>query len=141
VGGEVGFRNKSVFDEASKRFYSIVYVRYLDHVIFSRCEPLLMRPQTREAVGWLNYECEDYIILSWDRDAEPPTLKGDDNKASGLVLLRPAILDFEKLQVQMLPLQQKSECHLNSPSSIVEDEYALRPSERKTHSSQGEKKK
>ena len=141
VEGKVGFQSKSIFEEASKKLQSIVYVRYLDHVIFSRCEPLIMRPQTRETVGWLNYECEDYIILSWDRDAEPPTLKGGDPKASGLVLLRTAILEFEKLQVKVLPLQQKSECHLNSPSAIVENEYALRPPERKTHSSEGEKKK
>jgi hypothetical protein len=139
--GKVGFQNKKTFDEVSKKLDSIVYVRYLDHVIFSRCEPLIMRPQTRETVGWLNYECEDYIVLSWDRDAEPPTLKGGGLKASGLVLLRTAILEFEKLQVQVLPLQQKSECHLNSPSEIVEDEYALRPTERKTHSSKGEKTK
>ena len=138
---EVGFRSKSTFDVASKKLDSIVYVRYLDHVFFSRCAPLMMRPQTRETVGWLNYECEDYIILSWDRDAEPPTLKGSDPKASGLVLLRTAILEFEKFQLQMSPLQQKSECHLNSPNATVEDEYALRPTKRKTHSSKGEKNK
>lgn len=130
--GEV-VQSKSVIDEASEKLDSMVYVRYLDHVFFSRCEPLMMRPQTRETIGWLNYECEDYIILSWDRDAEPPTLKGGDPKASGLVLLRTAILQFEKIQAQVLPLQQKSECPLNSPSAIVEDEYALRQSERKTH--------
>ena len=96
-----------------------------------------MKPQMRETVGWLNYECEDYIILSWDRDAGTPTLKGGDPKASGLVLLKTAILKFEELQVQVSPLQQKSECHLNSPDAIVEDEYALRPSERKTQETKG----
>jgi hypothetical protein len=141
VDGEDIFKSKSAFDEAYQKLDSMIYVRYLDHVIFSRCEPLVMRPHTRETVGWLNYEGEDYIVLSWDRDAEPPTLKGGDPKASGLVLLKTAILEFEKLQVQVLPLQQKPECHLNSPSAIVENEYALRPSQRKTHSSKGEEKK
>jgi hypothetical protein len=75
----------------------LVYVRYEDHVLFSRCSPLTMKPQMRETVGWLIYECEDYIILSWDRDAEPPTLKGGDSKASGLVLLKTDILELKKL--------------------------------------------
>ena len=75
---------------------TLVYVRYLDHVLFSRCSPLTLKPQMREAVGWLNYECEEYIILSWDKDAEPPTLKGGDPKSSGLVLLKTDILDLKK---------------------------------------------
>ena len=100
-----------------------------------------MKPQVRETIGWLVYECKDFITLSWDRDAEPPTLKGGDPKASGLVLLRTVILEFEKFQLQVSPLQEKSECHLNSPNAIAGDEYALRPTERKTHSSKGEKTK
>ncbi len=48
----------------------------------------MMQPQIREAVGWLVYECELYIIVSWDRDAGPPTLHGGDPKASGLVLAK-----------------------------------------------------
>jgi len=71
----------------------IVYVRYLDHVLFSHCAPLVMKPQVRETVGWLSYECEDYITVSWDRDAEPPTLKGGDPKASGLVILKKLVLE------------------------------------------------
>lgn len=111
---------------------TLVYVRYLDHVLFGRCSPLVMKPQMREAVGWLNYECEDYMVLSWDRDADPPMLKGGDSKASGLVLLKSDMLEFKKLEVLMLPLQKPSNCHLNSPETIVRNEYALRPTERKT---------
>jgi hypothetical protein len=75
----------------------VVYVRYGDHVFFNRGDPILMKPQVREAVGWLVYNCEDYIIISWDRDADPPTLKGGDQKASGLVLLRSDILELRTL--------------------------------------------
>ena len=32
-------------------------------------------------------KCDEYVTLKWDRDAGPPTLKGGDSKASGLVLL------------------------------------------------------
>lgn len=111
----------------------LVYVRYLDHVFFSRCSPLILKPQLREAVGWLTYECDDYLILSWDRDAEPPTLKGGDAKASGLVLLKTDIFEFKKLKVSLLPLQESSECHLNSEATIVNNEYALQTTKRKTH--------
>jgi hypothetical protein len=115
--------------------FVLVYVRYQDHVLFSRCSPLLMKPQIRETVGWLNYECEDYIILSWDRDVGPPTLKGGDAKASGLILLRNDIQDFKRLEAQALPLQNNCYCHLNSASANSNSEYALRPTERKTQKS------
>lgn len=76
---------------------SPVYVRYRDHVLYHRGEPLSFKPQIRECIGWLVYEGEDYIIIAWDRDAGPPTLKGGDSKASGLVLMRGDILELKPL--------------------------------------------
>jgi hypothetical protein len=76
---------------------SVVYVRYRDHVLYHRGDPLSLKPQIRECVGWLVYEGEGYIILAWDRDADPPTLTGGDPKASGLVVLRSDILEFRRL--------------------------------------------
>lgn len=75
----------------------LVYVRYRDHVLYHRGSPLSLKPQTRECIGWLVYENFDYIIISWDRDAEPPTLKGGDPKASGLVILRSEILEMKQI--------------------------------------------
>jgi hypothetical protein len=100
-----------------------------------------MKPQKREAIGWLVYDCELYVILSWDRDAEPPTLHGGDPKASGLVLLKSDILDLQRLKVISQPLPKNLELNLKSKHSIQEAEYAFRPSERKTQrakSSKGE---
>jgi hypothetical protein len=57
-----------------------------------------MKPQVREAVGWLVYDCEKYITISWDRDSGPPTIHGGDAKASGLVLLKSNILELKKLE-------------------------------------------
>jgi hypothetical protein len=91
-----------------------------------------MKPQIREAVGWLNHECADYIILSWDRDSEPPTLHGGDPKASGLVLLKSDILEFKKLEACALPLQKNSCWHLNSATTNSKPEYAPQPKKRKT---------
>jgi len=78
---------------AKKR--NFVYVRYRDHVIYHRGSPEAMRPQIREAVGWLVHDCGEYVIICWDRDAGPPTLKGGDPKASGLVVLRTDILEMK----------------------------------------------
>ena len=86
-----------------------------------------MKPQVRKAIGWLIYECEQYITLAWDSDDEPATLHGGDSKASGLVLLKSDILELKKV-----PLQKISEWQLNSPESISKDEYALQPKKRKT---------
>lgn len=87
----VGIRARGV------RPSSVVYVRYRDHVLYHRGDPVLMKPQIREAIGWLVYEASEYIILAWDRDAGAPTLKGGDPKASGLVLLRSDILELKRL--------------------------------------------
>jgi hypothetical protein len=88
-----------------------------------------MKPQVREAIGWLVYECEYYVTLTWDRDAEPPTLKGGDPKASGLVLLKNDIQELKRIE----PLQNNCYCHLNSATVNSNPEYAPRPTERKTH--------
>ena len=110
----------------------LIFVRYKDHVLYNRSCALMMHPQTREAVGWLVYDCERYIILTWDRDVDPPTLHGGDPKASGLVLLKSDILELQKLKICPLPLQKSSNWSLNRKQPIQETEYAFRPSERKT---------
>jgi hypothetical protein len=110
----------------------LIFVRYLDHVLYNRNSAVVMKPQTREAVGWLIYDCDLYLILSWDRDAEPPTLHGGDPKASGLVLLKNDILDLQRLNVNLQPLTRNHELNLKSKQAIQEVEYAFRPSERKT---------
>ena len=112
-------------------FCRLIFVRYLDHVLYNRTSALAMKPQIREAVGWLVYECEQYIILSWDRDADPPTLHGGDPKASGLVLLRSDILELSRLGTLLLQ-QAESELNLKRSQATSRSEYAFRPSERKT---------
>jgi hypothetical protein len=110
----------------------LVYVRYSDHILYNRASALAMQPQTREAIGWLIYECDNYITICWDRDAGPPTLHGGDPKASGLVLLKSVILELQKLPASL-------ELDLNCKQSKQVDEYAFRPSERKTHGAKDSK--
>ncbi len=110
----------------------LVSVRYLDHVLYHRTPALAMKPQERETVGWLIYECDQYITLAWDHDAEPPTLRGGDPKASGLVILKTDITKLERLEIRAEPSQKSSNWHLNSEPAIVSGEYALLPKKRKT---------
>ncbi|MCW4024804.1 MAG: hypothetical protein NWF01_07200 [Candidatus Bathyarchaeota archaeon] len=119
----------------------LIFVRYLDHVLYNRSNALSMKPQIREAVGWIIYNCERYIILAWDRDADPPTLTGGDPKASGLVLLKSDILELQLLKTCPQLLQKSFNWNLNCKPTIQEGEYAFRPTERKTHSSKGDKPK
>ncbi len=109
----------------------LVCVRYADHVFYNRAPAWAMKPQIRKAIGWLVYECEQYITLKWDQDDEPPTLHGGDPKASGLVLLKTDILGLQRLSANY-------ELDLNAQQPKLESESALRPSERKTHSTTGE---
>jgi len=75
----------------------VVYIRYRDHILFHRVDPLSLEPQLREAVGWLVHQAPEYVIITWDRKADPPTLKGGDPKASGLVLIRRDIFELRKV--------------------------------------------
>jgi len=111
---------------SKKSMEELVFIRYADHVQYNRASAVAMQPQVREAVGWMVYECDQYITLTWDMDAEPPTLRGGDPKASGLVLLKSDVLELKRI-----PLQIISEWLLNSPMSIVKGEYALQPKEAK----------
>ena len=110
----------------------LIHIRYVDHVLYNRALALAMQPQIREAVGWLVYECAQYVTLSWDRDAGPPTLHGADPKASGLVLLKSDIIALERLKIKAQISHVPVDRVLNSPQPTVKDEYAFRPTDRKT---------
>lgn len=135
------FENYCAEMSAQEGIQQLIYVRYRDHVLYSRSSAITMQPQTREAIGWLVYDSELYVILAWDRDAEPPTLHGGDAKASGLVVLKSDILILQELKIRPL-IVRNFEFNLNCKPAKQENESAFRrPSERKTHSSKGEKTK
>jgi hypothetical protein len=96
--------------------------------MFNRSTPLIVKPQTREAVGWLNYQCDEYIVISWDKDADPPSLKGGDPKASGLVLLKSAIIELSQYDINITKTPQSNE-------------YALQTTKRKTQQNINSKEK
>ena len=76
----------------------LLYRCDLDHVEFRGQDPELMAPQTRECLGWLVYQSPDYVVVCFDRNADPPTLKGGDSKAGGLAILRSDLVKLEALR-------------------------------------------
>jgi hypothetical protein len=98
----MGVSNADEADASSASMKSekgdLVYICYRDHVLFHRTTPITMKTEIREAVGWLVYDCANYIIICWDRNADPPTLKGGDPKASGLVIIRSDIVELRKFK-------------------------------------------
>lgn len=48
----------------------LIYIRYLDHVLFKDIDAQTMKPQIRETVGWLAEESEDHIRIEWERFAD-----------------------------------------------------------------------
>jgi hypothetical protein len=79
-------------------FEAVVYVRYLDHVLFKEVDPsAYAEPFAREAVGWLDYEDTDCIRLVWERLAVPDPHGETRQKATGLVILKSAILEIRRL--------------------------------------------
>jgi len=121
-------------------FRNVVYIRYLDHVMYSRVDPLMMSPQTRETVGWLLYECEQYVTIKHDQDASTPTLRGGDAKASGLCLLKSTILEMRHVNTPQTRTIPGLGHVLNNEETVMHnDEYAL--SATKVKNSQNNKNK
>jgi hypothetical protein len=76
---------------------SIVRIRYKDHVLFKDIDPALYRPWIREAVGWLDYEDAEHIRLVWERFAMPDPPNESKPRATGLIILKKAIVEMRPL--------------------------------------------
>lgn len=75
---------------------SLVYVRYLDHVLYRNMAPPNPKPIIRETIGWLAYEDNEVVWIVWDRAAAPSRLEKLD-PASSLVILKRCILEMRRL--------------------------------------------
>jgi len=73
----------------------LVYVRYLDHVLFKDMDPgAYSEPFVRETVGWLASENERAIQLIWERQLGEGATR---QRATGLVILKANILELKHL--------------------------------------------
>lgn len=93
---------------------SVVYVRYLDHVLFRDAGLGAYRPFAREAVGWLDHEDDGFIKLVWERFAEPAPGGELKQRVTGVVILKSAILGMWKLD---------GENYLNQRAHSIRHEY------------------
>ena len=110
---------------------SAVYVRYRDHVIYKNTLQPTAEAAERETVGWVTKQNEEIVLIEHDRTIQ--TRETSSGQGNGIIILKSCIQEMRLLQPQ--PLQNNSDCHLNSPEPIVKDEYALQPKKRKTQPS------
>jgi len=76
---------------------ALVYVQYLDHVLFRDADPELQRPVEKETVGWLDHEEEGHIRLVWERYMAPPSMRSGSPRGTGLIILRADVLEMRRL--------------------------------------------
>jgi len=76
---------------------SLVYVRYRDHVLFKDVDPSLYRPWSRETIGWFDYEDQECLRLVWERFAMPDPPNEAKPRATGLVILKKAIVEMRRI--------------------------------------------
>jgi len=76
---------------------SLVYVRYMDHVLFKDVDPSLYRSWTRETIGWLDYKDANWIRIIWERFAMPDPPNEAKPRATGLVILKKTILEMRSI--------------------------------------------
>ncbi|WNZ29996.1 MAG: hypothetical protein IAX21_03825 [Candidatus Bathyarchaeota archaeon] len=70
----------------------LVYISYLDHLLFKNMNANICHPAIRETVGWIVKENSDAIWLQWDRNIENNLEKNVENE-SGLVILKSCIIN------------------------------------------------
>jgi hypothetical protein len=104
---------------------SVIYVRYKDHVLFKNISQPIAEAVERETIGWLTKQNSEIILVEHDRTV--PNAQLPSGQGSGVIILKSCILEIHEL-----PLQESSECHLNSQDTKDKDEYALQPKKRKT---------
>ncbi len=75
----------------------LVFIRYNDHVFFANADASLYRPWTRETVGWLDYEDEEFVRVVWERYREPKSPEKARLRSTGLAIDRRTILEMRHL--------------------------------------------
>ncbi len=74
----------------------LVHIRYMDHIIFWNSDPSLYEgPNIREAVGWVEFETDDFICITYDRSVKPLPF---EKKESGLIIYKSGILEIREIR-------------------------------------------
>ena len=83
--------------QGEKRLGDIIYVRYKDHVLFRDMDSSTANPFTRECIGWLDFEGEDYVRIVWERFSMPDPPNEAKPRATGLVILKKALMEIRRI--------------------------------------------
>ena len=100
-----------------------IYVKYKDHAFFKNLSDPVLAPVIRETIGWVKEENDELFLIETDR-----TVPRRGKNVNGIIILKNCVIE-----TYPLPLQKKSEYHLNLAKTTSRLELAFRPSERKTH--------
>ena len=111
-------------DEAIRKKI-LIYIRYLDHVLYKNTPKVLEKAAERETIGWLAHENDELICLENDRTLDE--LPYSNGSGSGLVLLKSCILE-----IRSSPLRDFSPLTLISRNKYTKSvESALQTKKRK----------
>jgi len=66
-------------------------------VLFKDADASLYRPWTRETIGWLDYEDGEHVRIVWERFAMPDPPNESKPRATGLVILKKAIVEMRRV--------------------------------------------
>ena len=84
-------RNKNQNKENKNGKKALIYIKYLDHVLFRNCNSSKIKPSLREAVGWITFENQDIIRICTDMPVQ--LLPNEKIIESGLVIIKNSILE------------------------------------------------
>ncbi|RLG48347.1 MAG: hypothetical protein DRN90_03650 [Thermoproteota archaeon] len=79
----------------------LCYIQYYDHLLFKNVkEDRVLAPVIRETVGWLVEDGDGYIKLLWDRSIEKLPQERSQDKISGMIILKPLILEIKEVDLE-----------------------------------------
>jgi len=104
---------------------SVVYIRYLDHVLYRNTPKPIKEPAERETLGWLTDINDEVVCIENDRTLDE--LPYSNGRGSGFVLLRSCIIE-----IRASPLPKASGWTLiNRNTKVRNAESALQTNKRK----------
>jgi len=90
-------KNYSYCQHEKIRVGDVVYVRYYDAVLFKDTLSSQIKPLSREALGWLDFEDTEYIRLVWERYAEPTINEESRIRQTGVAIRKSDIIEVRKV--------------------------------------------
>ena len=121
--GSNNCKSDATMSDVASPLCPLVYVRYKDHVFFKNMQNPKAEAIERETIGWVKGQTDELLLLENDR-----AIPSRGKNVNGLIILKNCIVEAHPLL-----LQNNLKWVLNSAKPTVKDEYAFRPSERKTH--------